>query len=104
MKEAVEMAQGNQSNRNRGRYGQDFSAPPKQGENETRADYNQRLKEWQRRRSMRGGKARSEEHTSKIQSPMRIAYGVFCMKKSKRETTQMIIQECTQKNTRRTQR
>src|SRR3546814_18662153 len=57
MKEAVEMAQGNQSNRNRGRYGQDFSAPPKQGENESRADYNQRLKEWQRRRSMSGGKA-----------------------------------------------
>src|SRR3546814_2798332 len=51
------MAQGNQSNRNRGRYGQDFSAPPKQGENESRADYNQRLKEWQRRRSMSGGKA-----------------------------------------------
>src|SRR3546814_9838635 len=57
MKEAVEMAQGNQSNRNRGRYGQYFSAPPKQGENESRADYNQRLKEWQRRRSMSGGKA-----------------------------------------------
>src|SRR3546814_16453207 len=57
MKEAVEMAQGNQSNRNRGRYGQDFSAPPKQGENESRADYNQRWKEWQRRRSMSGGKA-----------------------------------------------
>src|SRR3546814_20372793 len=56
MKEAVEMAQGSQSNRNRGRYGQDFSAPPKQGENESRADYNQRLKEWQRRRSMSGGK------------------------------------------------
>src|SRR3546814_18724602 len=50
-------SQGNQSNRNRGRYGQDFSAPPKQGENESRADYNRRLKEWQRRRSMSGGKA-----------------------------------------------
>src|SRR3546814_3116808 len=50
-------SQGNQSNRNRGRYGQDLSAPPKQGENESRADYNQRLKEWQRRRSMSGGKA-----------------------------------------------
>src|SRR3546814_1318133 len=66
MKEAVEMAQGNQSNRNRGRYGQDFSAPPKQGENESRADYNQR---------------RSEEHTSELQSLMRISYAVFCLKK-----------------------
>src|SRR3546814_18830345 len=54
---SVEKAQRKQSNRNRGRYGQDFSAPPKQGENESRADYNQRLKEWQRRRSMSGGKA-----------------------------------------------
>src|SRR3546814_15487280 len=63
MKEAVEMAQGNQSNRNRGRYGQDFSAPPKQGENESRADYNQRLKEWQRRRSMSGGKAWTQTKT-----------------------------------------
>src|SRR3546814_5539476 len=105
MKEAVEMAQGNQSNRNRGRYGQDFSAPPKQGENESRADYNQRLKEWQRRRSMSGGKAgtqttaqpkskpaaksqkkRSEEHTSELQSLMRISYAVFCLKKKKQRT------------------
>src|SRR3546814_8090615 len=116
MKEAVEMEQGNQSNRNRGRYGQDFSAPPKQGENESRADYNQRLKEWQRRRSMSGGKAgtqttaqpkskpaaksqkkespggwmgkvvralRSEEHTSELQSLMRISYADFCLKKKK---------------------
>src|SRR3546814_11695554 len=57
MKEAVEMAQGNQSNRHRGRYGQDFSAPSKQGENESRADYNQRMQAWQRRRRMSGGKA-----------------------------------------------
>src|SRR3546814_1011008 len=105
MKEAVEMAQGNQSNRNRGRYGQDFSAPPKQGENESRADYNQRLKEWQRRRSMSGGKAGtqttaqpkskpaaksqkkespgggSEEHTYELQSLMRSTYSVYFVKK-----------------------
>src|SRR3546814_15568332 len=69
MKEAVEMAQGNQSNRNRGRYGQDFSAPPKQGENESRADYNPRLKEWQRRRSMRGGKAGTQTTTQPKSKP-----------------------------------
>src|SRR3546814_2156573 len=102
MKEAVEMAQGNQSNRNRGRYGQDFSAPPKQGENESRADYNQRLKEWQRRRSMSGGKAgtqttaqpksktaakRSEEHTSELQELMRISYDGSCLKKKTKHHT-----------------
>src|SRR3546814_6176589 len=111
MKEAVEMAQGNQSNRNRGRYGQDFSAPPKQGENESRADYNQRLKEWQRRRSMSGGKAgtqttaqpkskpaaksqkkesRSEEHTSELQSLMRNSNAVLCLKKKNKKTLDQI--------------
>src|SRR3546814_17042775 len=69
MKEAVEMAQGNQSNRNRGRYGQDFSAPPKQGENESRAYYNQRLKEWQRRRSMSGGKAGTQTRAQPKSTP-----------------------------------
>src|SRR3546814_2783906 len=38
-----------------------------------------------------GGKARSEEHTSELQSLMRISYAVFCLKKKKqkdrRETT-----------------
>src|SRR3546814_7961159 len=28
--------------------------------------------------------ARSEEHTSKLQSPMRISYDVFCLKKKKK--------------------
>src|SRR3546814_8804410 len=28
-------------------------------------------------------KARSEEHTSELQSPMRISYAVFCLKKQK---------------------
>src|SRR3546814_3067088 len=119
MKEAVEMAQGNQSNRNRGRYGQDFSAPPKQGENESRADYNQRLKEWQRRRSMSGGKAgtqttaqpkskpaaksqkkespRSEEHTSELQSLMRISYAVFCLNKKIKKKKQTISVNNTNK-------
>src|SRR3546814_4679973 len=30
-----------------------------------------------------GGKARSEEHTSELQSLMRISYAVFCLKKKK---------------------
>src|SRR3546814_9003815 len=31
------------------------------------------------------GKARSEEHTSELQSLMRISYAVFCLKKKKKE-------------------
>src|SRR3546814_8929343 len=33
---------------------------------------------WDRRR---GGRLRSEEHTSELQSLMRISYAVFCLKK-----------------------
>src|SRR3546814_4198852 len=33
------------------------------------------------------GPARSEEHTSELQSLMRISYAVFCLKKKKRQTT-----------------
>src|SRR3546814_966941 len=32
------------------------------------------------------GKARSEEHTSELQSLMRISYAVFCLKKKKQHT------------------
>src|SRR3546814_21071255 len=35
-----------------------------------------------------GGRHRSEEHTSKLQSLMRISYAVFCLKKKKATTTQ----------------
>src|SRR3546814_6261798 len=35
---------------------------------------------------------RSEEHTSELQSLMRISYAVFCLKKKKKETTQ--YREC----------
>src|SRR3546814_3117018 len=31
---------------------------------------------------------RSEEHTSELQSLMRISYAVFCLKKNKKQTTQ----------------
>src|SRR3546814_3246103 len=33
-----------------------------------------------------GGTARSEEHTSELQSLMRISYAVFCLKKKKKTT------------------
>src|SRR3546814_8651948 len=33
-----------------------------------------------------GGTGRSEEHTSELQSLMRISYAVFCLKKKKRQT------------------
>src|SRR3546814_1340344 len=36
--------------------------------------------------------ARSEEHTSELQSLMRISYAVFCLKKKKYKKTALIIQ------------
>src|SRR3546814_9206366 len=38
-------------------------------------------------RSPCGRKARSEEHTSELQSLMRISYAVFCLKKKNKTTT-----------------
>src|SRR3546814_8906133 len=38
------------------------------------------------------GDVRSEEHTSELQSLMRISYAVFCLKKKKYERTQYISQ------------
>src|SRR3546814_8986996 len=41
-----------------------------------------------RRRRFRGGRRlRSEEHTSELQSLMRISYAVFCLKKKNTNTT-----------------
>src|SRR3546814_7404975 len=41
----------------------------------------------QRRQDVEGGdRGRSEEHTSELQSLMRISYAVFCLKKKKNET------------------
>src|SRR3546814_10356696 len=39
----------------------------------------------QRRRDARSGDGRSEEHTSELQSLMRISYAVFCLKKKKKK-------------------
>src|SRR3546814_8193354 len=38
-------------------------------------------------RHRQGGVDRSEEHTSELQSLMRISYAVFCLKKKKQNTT-----------------
>src|SRR3546814_5862490 len=39
------------------------------------------------RRGREGGKPRSEEHTSELQSLMRISYAVFCLKKKNNTKT-----------------
>src|SRR3546814_8784402 len=38
------------------------------------------------RRGLEAPPSRSEEHTSELQSLMRISYAVFCLKKKKRQT------------------
>src|SRR3546814_4137110 len=49
--------------------------------------------------------SRSEEHTSELQSLMRISYAVFCLKKKNKHTPQTTIQtqENTQQNITQTQ-
>src|SRR3546814_3704072 len=45
-------------------------------------------KNWRRKGSARSafaGESRSEEHTSELQSLMRISYAVFCLKKKKKQ-------------------
>src|SRR3546814_4408907 len=39
-----------------------------------------------RERERMGGQIRSEEHTSELQSLMRISYAVFCLKKKNKKT------------------
>src|SRR3546814_5690785 len=43
---------------------------------------------------------RSEEHTSELQSLMRISYAVFCLKKKKKHKTQITLQKLTKQHTR----
>src|SRR3546814_1826400 len=52
------------------------------------SDYRQvdPVKEYAERRGIRFGERRSEEHTSELQSLMRISYAVFCLKKKKQNT------------------
>src|SRR3546814_4180486 len=40
-----------------------------------------------------GTSVRSEEHTSELQSLMRISYAVFCLKKKKKKTTRITTQQ-----------
>src|SRR3546814_9783643 len=42
------------------------------------------LEEWQKRYDSKSEPKRSEEHTSELQSLMRISYAVFCLKKKKK--------------------
>src|SRR3546814_8653472 len=48
-------------------------------------------------RSVREG--RSEEHTSELQSLMRISYAVFCLKKKKKQTTSQQTKRCQRHQT-----
>src|SRR3546814_6254803 len=50
-----------------------------------------RLRLEQRRAARRHQRERSEEHTSELQSLMRISYAVFCLKKKKTQTASTII-------------
>src|SRR3546814_6286341 len=43
--------------------------------------------------------SRSEEHTSELQSLMRISYAVFCLKKKKNEKTNTILHKQTEQKT-----
>src|SRR3546814_7339620 len=45
-----------------------------------------------------GAAARSEEHTSELQSLMRISYAVFCLKKNKQDTTDNVVSHTTTEN------
>src|SRR3546814_7765005 len=40
------------------------------------------------------GIARSEEHTSELQSLMRISYAVFCLKQKKKHHKQVLVKTC----------
>src|SRR3546814_2032402 len=46
---------------------------------------------WLRRGARRLRQLRSEEHTSELQSLMRISYAVFCLKKKKQTTTSLTL-------------
>src|SRR3546814_1523569 len=46
-----------------------------------------RIRLWHRGDAQRSAQRRSEEHTSELQSLMRISYAVFCLKKKKKQPT-----------------
>src|SRR3546814_9818965 len=45
---------------------------------------------WKKRTAVKDLPTRSEEHTSELQSLMRISYAVFCLKKKKKKTKKAI--------------
>src|SRR3546814_6601913 len=47
------------------------------------------------RLSATGPRTRSEEHTSELQSLMRISYAVFCLKKKNKQKTTKYTRSCT---------
>src|SRR3546814_3342674 len=53
----------------------------------------------QRRAQPAGGDGRSEEHTSELQSLMRISYAVFCLKKKTKNTTNRLNRKRTRLKT-----
>src|SRR3546814_8375486 len=61
-------------------------------------------KEWPPNKRVRGGvtqcreSTRSEEHTSELQSLMRISYAVFCLKKKKKQDAQQLHTPATKHN------
>src|SRR3546814_9962392 len=72
----------------RGRFGAGQRAAPR-ALRTAQADRRRRAtgvadREVEQGRATGGGAARSEEHTSELQSLMRISYAVFCLKKKKR--------------------
>src|SRR3546814_5193036 len=63
--------------------------PPPHPQRATRRSYSKRIAKEYHTNARRLGN-RSEEHTSELQSLMRISYAVFCLKK-KKNTIQLIV-------------
>src|SRR3546814_2856998 len=55
------------------------------------------IRTYQGERVAVGQQARSEEHTSELQSLMRISYAVFCLKKKKKQKQIMKYEKITDK-------
>src|SRR3546814_8226005 len=63
----------------------DMRSSAKAAAAEGRKDLNIKTSKWLSVLSIRRMSARSEEHTSELQSLMRISYAVFCLKKKKHQ-------------------
>src|SRR3546814_3191004 len=56
-------------------------------------DVGRRTRTWLKVKTRRRQEMRSEEHTSELQSLMRISYAVFCLKKKKKQTPTTTINQ-----------